>query len=684
MTNRVNPFHDLYLAERIGEERFVKLFSPMFVEHALPLFQPGNVILKGLQGSGKTMLLNLLKPEIRMAYYHAKENFPVPEEHSKFIGAGINLRKSGTIHFGQLLLKDSSPQDVLELVLFFADFVNYLIVDDILQSIKLFYLTGDNDFFKQVGLTTNKPNLDNFAKTLAKDDCWFGAFDGTYDYVTFKEKLRTRITIYREFINLNRDKIPTDVQKTKTTIGEPVLKAAEYLRQQGVIEPDTKVLVRIDQYEQLPTLNIFDLEFGKQCQQIIHKALAARDPRVSYRIGTRQYAWPDRPRIFGTTDTLEHKRDFSITDIDEKLRRKENPRTWIFPKFAEDIFERRLALTKITKPGKSDLLLRVFGNGLTPSERAQKYVKGASSRSAIIRTEKDWPEEWVKFLTRLAEKDPLSAKLGEAWCRQVRGTGKKEVMHDVHLVEPYPWIKKKYWRKERIEQALLQIASRNRQQLLWAGRDDLLGLSGGNILVFLFICQHIWDVWLRDTRSEKNNDEYYLPVIADDIQSMGIIEASEEWLRKQQEGADVKRRQDFVKHIGAYFYKTLTEDNSMSNPGKNGFSIRLDDLESDPMIDKFLKVAVDYGDLYDSAHTSKTKGEKRRKFYLAPIFSPAFKVPVTHTKEPEYLADTNQAREWVGLEPLSKKHEINKHRKQIARPKTHPGQGNLFAQNKNK
>lgn len=677
MTQRINPFHDLYLAERIGEDRFVKLFSPMFVRHALPLFQPGNVILKGLQGSGKTMLLNLLKPEIRLAYYKAKEEFPVPTEHSRFIGAGINLRKAGPIHFGQLLHQDSSHQDVLELVLFFADFVNYLIVDDLLQTIELFYDTKEVDFIRQIGLAKTRPDLDDFAKILARDECWFGALDGVIDYKTLRENLRTRIVTYRRYININLDEgIPSEVKKSKTTIGDPVLKTSGYLRQHGILAPDAQVLVRIDQYEQLPTFNVLGFDFGEKCQQIIHKALAARDPRVSYRIGTRHYAWPERPVIIGTNDTLEHKRDFSIINIDETLRRKENRRTWIFPDFAEDIFERRLTLAGIARPGEPKLLQKIVGIGLTPTERAEKYVK-LSSRSAIIRTERDWPEAWVQFLDELVKNNPLSAKLGEAWCQQ-KGAGKKAVMYDVPKVEPYPWIEKIYWLKERVEQALIQIASRNRQQLIWGGYNDLLGLSGGNILVFLFLCQHIWDAWLRDKKSEKDDEEAALPEIDNDVQTTGIIEASEEWLRKQLEGADVKRRQEFVNRIGAYFYKMLTEDKSMSYPGRNGFSIRLDELEADQDVDKFLKIAVDYGDLYDAAHTSKTKGEKRKKYYLAPILSPAFKVPYTHTKEPEYLSGVDKVREWMRIQANPQQRSVVKEKKQAVSKTPHPAQKWLY------
>jgi hypothetical protein len=42
-----NPFHDLYVTETARPKEFVQLFSPNLVPHALLLFQPGNLVLKG-------------------------------------------------------------------------------------------------------------------------------------------------------------------------------------------------------------------------------------------------------------------------------------------------------------------------------------------------------------------------------------------------------------------------------------------------------------------------------------------------------------------------------------------------------------------------------------------------------------------------------------------------------------
>ena len=68
MDRRINPFNELYVTETIRSDQFVKIFSPVIVKNVEALFLPGNIVLQGVQGSGKSMLLALLKPEVRLAY----------------------------------------------------------------------------------------------------------------------------------------------------------------------------------------------------------------------------------------------------------------------------------------------------------------------------------------------------------------------------------------------------------------------------------------------------------------------------------------------------------------------------------------------------------------------------------------------------------------------------------------
>src|SRR5436190_18310208 len=95
-----NPFQELYVTDSPDPRTFVALFSSFPVRHALALFRPGHVVLKGIQGAGKSMLLNLFRTQIRLAYEGAGADFPVPSNLRRFVGAGINLTRSGALDIG--------------------------------------------------------------------------------------------------------------------------------------------------------------------------------------------------------------------------------------------------------------------------------------------------------------------------------------------------------------------------------------------------------------------------------------------------------------------------------------------------------------------------------------------------------------------------------------------------------
>jgi hypothetical protein len=645
-----NPFHDLYLSETISEDALVELFSPVIVAHSRVMFEPGNVIVLGPQGTGKTMLLNLLRPDSRLAYARAGIDFPVPPESSRFIGAGINLRKCGALEFAQHLEEETNKRQVQELQLLFADFINCLIVLDMVASVEKLIASGNTKILNEIGVNQDTGNLDKFAKVLAADPCWFGVLSDVQTVAQFNQKLAERIKQYRLFINLNSVQLPTKISENKTVIGDPILKAAQALRNAGVLEEDVKVFVRIDQYEQLTTLNVLGTSYGTGCQQLIHKALAARDGRVSYRIGTRKHGWPSPPTIFKTDDVLELKRDFDVIDMDEIFRRRENARTWIFPKFARDIFERRLKGSEFNQGAVVINLAGAMGQSLKPQDRAKRYVSTEKRATVIERAIAALPafvtDEWQDYISQLARNDLLQAWLCCAWLRQKIGSAKKLnlLLPPVPTDGAMPWATQPYWQKERVHQALMQIASANRQALTWSGEDDILNLCGGHLLIFLFLLQHIWDAWLRDKRGVAGGG-FKFP-IENDVQSQGVMEASIEWRSKQIEGPNARQRKMFVDILGEHFYSSLIDDKAMSYPGANGISISDLDLDGRPEIAAFLREAAGFGDLFSSPHTSKRKGEKRTKFYLAPILSPNFRIPAVHTKEPEYVKIA-QVQNWL-------------------------------------
>jgi len=641
-----NPFQELYVTDSPDPNVFVRLFSDHPIRHAQMLFQPGNVVLKGSQGSGKSMLLNLFRPQIRLAYHMADVDFPVPDPSSNFIGAGINLTRSGVLNIGQRPLRKDPKQELHDFPLYFADFLNYYIVRDILETLHI--QAQHVEVFRNL---VNTKGLEDFAIALSNDPCWFEALSGCKSLQDICQRIDSRIKIYRKFHNNFDYEIPNEVHGTKTDIGEPIARTVDHMKDSGVVPGDTPVFVRIDQIERLYHSDVIRRAIGQQYRRTINKALGKRDLRVSYRVGTRHYAWDDDLYMFGTDDKLEVLRDFRILDIDYIQRRREDPKTWIFPGFAEDVFVRRLIHAGY-KPRKraSNLIGAVFGPSPKPEEAARKYA-GTSPAKRIVKIEDTWPDEWKDFLEMLFKDDPLEAVLAGGWVRQRGVRGRRE--HRLDAAPPKkdrPW-NRQWWRKERAGQALVQIAARAPGRLKWTGKKQIIALSAGNISIFLSICFEVWEAFLRSERNKKA-DERSNPVhagpINPDIQAVGIHTASTVWYEKMTEQPKGDDRQRFIDVLGRTFRRWLVDDTAMSYPGHNGFSIANEDIKNLPMLAEFLNEAVDYGDLYDARHTTKKRDRRQRtKWYLNPILSAYFQIPESHGKEPYYLEDIGQLVGWI-------------------------------------
>ena len=649
MKHETNPFQELYVTDSPNLNAYVGLFSDFPVGHAHALFQAGNVVLAGTQGSGKSMLLNLLKPEIRLAYHKAKSRFPVPKHLDRYIGAGLNLTKSGVLDIGQFPFTNDEARDEALFPLYFADLLNYSIVRDLFDSLEL--IAANPDAFENL---VNYDAFDRFAANLAHQDCWFGSLSKCSSFDEVKESLDKRISAYRAFHIRNIRSFPPEIELTKTTIGEPIARTEECLKTTEVIPDDVPVFVRIDQVERLFRSDVLRKKLGLQYRRMINKALSMRDSRISYRIGVRTNAWKDDVTIFGTDDQLERLRDYRIINLDDILRRREDTKDWIFPEFAKDAFVRRLAHagydTETTKDimDRGDPIRQVFGASELPINLARNY-SGKSDVTRVLKLDKTWPRQWRSFLEDVFASDPLTAILASAWAKQHGGPKKVEDRRTkAPPIDEKPW-DKAYWKKERIRQALLHLAVRSSQRLKWSGKEQIIALSAGNISIFLSICHEIWDVLLRSSRRKphENRPDVLKDGIDRNIQTVGIQAASSYWHDKISEQAKGDIRQRFIDYIGPMFKSFLVDDTAMSFPGHTGFSLTNDDLGSFPQLAKYLEDAVGYGDLFEVVHTTKHKrGKNRTKWYLNPILSPHFQIPETHVKEP-YYTTIKEVLKWL-------------------------------------
>jgi hypothetical protein len=664
-----NPFTEAYVTHTVSNDQFVRFFSQVLVIPAAQIFQPGNVIVKGTQGSGKSMLLRLLDPEIRIAYYNldheAKSTtsfYPVPLNLRKFISARVDLNRSGLLDIINTLQKVPTFNEISELLKSFADFFNYCLLYGLLHNIDTI---GDNsNVFTGLVRSDRK---DVFAAELAAQDCWYGALSSVSSWEDLKFAIKNRVMAYRAWANGNQD-LSSIVRDSRTRIGEPLSKASAQLKTAGVIDSDTNVFATIDQLEALWMQGNWKRELGQRLRCELHEVIGKRDERISYRIGARRYDWGKGGSLaMRDGRELEEGRDFQIVDIDALLRRPESAKKWSFRLFAKDVFERRVRTMFPDLNGvPKDLHMSevFFGPSPTPQEVIAEAIKKPDFER-LIKLDSQWPTPWTEAIKECYNKrivgiptppldhypcDPINAILLVAWGLQTGGRGRTKERERRSITEPphsskeAPWTNaKKYWRKERYPLAVLQLISRHKQRMLWWGEPKVFSLSGSNILRFITISRITWDYWQRLTDGTYLSQSKEPSIVPPEIQSRAILEASrkvQEALKRQpgQPAGDV--RGQFIDKIAGWLRNRLLNDAAMSNPGQNGFSLLVSEINKYDELRQLIEEAVGWGDLYEMDHTSKIKKEResepRKKYYLNPALSPFYGLPEAHTKEPVY------------------------------------------------
>lgn len=640
-----NPFFELYVGDRISAHEFVTVFSPQLVEHTEALFLPGNIVVTGIQGCGKSMLLSLLKPKVRMEFHNAGAAFPVRDDLRRFICGSVNLAHQNVIDFGY---RSAIDDDILQTELQFADFLNYLLCDSIFSSIEQ-YLDAPSHIGTEVRLLGARADFDQFALETSSHSIWEDWLGKCTTFEQLRSRMGDRARAYRRFVHGKDRELDHSVKDTITAIGSPQIVLAEILREGGWIDSRTHVFADIDQYEELGNISSRQTP-GRAVdyRAVINKALASRNGAISYRIGTRGYSWKSHRKIHGTSGNLEQMRDYKYIDLDNILRKGEDDisrAVRVFDRFAIDVFARRLRFSGFDVPQGEEAkkFEEVYGRNLSAEEKVNQHL-GIRDKSSHIRVEDGWSESTKSALRSLAERNFFQAKLGELWLRQ------KGDMVDLSVRdELLPWRRNssQWWRKERAHAMVMRIASETNQKAIWGGASELLELSGGSILAFLGVNQFIWSTLIqRNDRPEIALGE--VPSVPVAVQSVSILKASKAWVEMmyEQSGRSAERAR-FVSNVGSILRRKLLEDKNLSYPGANGFSLLDRELDEFPEVRSFLEELADYGNVLMLPHTSKSSDRKlRTKFYFHPIFCPSLGLPYIRTKEP-YYARIGEVAGWI-------------------------------------
>ncbi len=391
-------------------------------------------------------------------------------------------------------------------------------------------------------------------------------------------------------------------------------------------------------------------------RRVIWKMLGNRDDRVSYRVGARLYSLDKGVRGLNGSATVEEMREVNVVNLDDLLQARESRKS-LFPDFCDDVLRRRL-LEAGYRGVSTNATKQLFGSRVTPEQKVDVFI--TKSRTNVVARKVPFDEAVRDKLVEIARSNPISAKLGEAWVRQ--NFEKRKITSST--VEEEPWTSRQWWKKERKQQALIQVFSSCGQKMVWYGAGDVVNLAGRNILTFLSICQFVWAELLRGLDDGPNT----LPKDIDPfVQTLGINSASDYWFRKikaEPKGGDDRNR--FANELGNLFREKLLRDRNMSYPGSNGFSLPLRAVEDEPVVESFLSDCVAFGVLESRPHTPKSRSRgQSEKWYLSPILSPHFQLPAAHIKEP-YYATVQEVVDWMekaGVVTLGISSEAKRNRK---------------------
>jgi hypothetical protein len=638
-----NPFHDPLVTELIENP---SLYRAMFSERilvggTLDVFQPGNAILVGPQGSGKSMILNLLRWPVLAEWIGPDGQPPAPLKNlPRFLGLSVNLVQASFHAFGRRSFarahKIAREDAVAVDGACAADFLNHFLLREFLLALKFLRADKGARLRRWLELKEDALHSEECVANFAQSAAWFGYYSDCHTLSELIAKCETRLGIWRSFLNANIDIIPDDVWKTKSTLGQPIHEMGNLLN--SISNGKPHLFIVIDQYEVLPELNLL---FGSTLQRIVNTLIKSRDPAAFYKIGARTYDWGKELRVWGAESRIEIQRDYVWINMADVLMRDEDPKGWLFKKFALDVALKRLQVNGAFGTVTAEQVSEIFGRRNLEEESELYFRRNSTKRLSVV---KSVPTDIRHEIIRICRTDSvLELRLASAWAlEQLQNDVNPNVI--LESLHERPW-RKQWWWKERPNVALLQIARIANQRKFYYGWDTVIGLSGGNISAFLLLCSEIWD-FATKLGYHPMKSQPLLP----GVQTDGILVASEKWRsRDRNEQGGGRLRYEVLTRLGSAIHDYLIRDLGISNPGHSGFSLKdtgLSANEKAKRVRQFIEEAVNWSIFEERVHKPKSGGPMRRKWYLHPLFSPAFAIPYIRAKEPLYV-EVETVYDWI-------------------------------------
>ncbi|MCJ7576508.1 MAG: hypothetical protein MUO80_07560 [Dehalococcoidia bacterium] len=644
-----NPFRDPLVTELIEEPKlYRKMFSErILVGETLSAFLPVNTVLVGPQGSGKSMILNLIRYRIIAEWVSKTHLQPAPLRHiAPFLGISVNLTRINLQAFGRRPISKVMKRDPLDRDIDLAcaaDYLNHYLFSEFVKGLQFVFSNEGERLRDWMHIKADDISMQEIVKTMSSWRSWFGYYVDCSSLDCILAKCDKRLNTWLSFLNSNIEEIPEDIWETKSTIGEPLHAMGNLLNSIKHGGTRLPLFVVIDQYEVLPELN---RTYGTSLQRLVNTLIKARDPVVFYKIGARTYDWGQELRIWGAESRIEVQRDYAIINLSDILIRGENSKGWLFPQLALDVAHKRLRITGNYRAGHEDV--KDMLGPWSADKESWLYFQRKKQRRFI--TAEGPPKPVIDGILEFLGPDasPLEVRLASAWalqkCRKHWSEG--QILKQLKTL---PW-HRLWWHKERIVPALIQIATMSNSRKLYYGWRTVNYLSGANITAFLLICSEIWDMaakmGLHPLRTRPLSYE---------VQTEGIYNASQKWaMRDRNEHTGGRKRYQVISQLGPAIHDGIVADLAISNPGESGFSLREADLWGDyppnsknGKVSDFLERCVSWAYLEERPHQSrKREAASRRKWYLHPLLSPVYGIPHIRVKEPLYVT-IDQVFDWI-------------------------------------
>lgn len=284
----------------------------LLFEHAAPIFEPGNIVISGLVGSSRSLLLKSMSSEDRVERWAAGAPLPIPKHCDRFISASINVVEARCLDFGnRSALKDLDRQKLI-----FGDFINFQFARSLFRSLDL--LSSNSGLAAYIGLRFDDLAKEAFAGALLDDHGWRSCFPDAQNYAALKRSVNRRIDHYRRYLTGEDDRLNEAVTGCLTFPGEPLAQVSQVLDSQEIIPSDVPVLLTLDGYQHLSIISDPDGIQINYCS-IVNRMVNRRERSPSYRISAHGQHWRSHNGIFGTDARLEQDRDFRLVDIDENI-----------------------------------------------------------------------------------------------------------------------------------------------------------------------------------------------------------------------------------------------------------------------------------------------------------------------------------------------------------------------------